>query len=67
MEKMIVTASIIVALVLSLAGCKDKESEMDKAIKESKEMSHKTSGLDQEIPRVVFKPNSPKPQPSGKK
>ena len=66
MKKMIVLASICAALVVSLTGC-NQESEMDKAIKESKEMSRKTSGLDHDVPRVILSPDKPKQKDDGGK
>lgn len=62
MKNMIVMAFFGAAMILSLSGC-NKESEMDKAIKESKEMSRKTSGIDQEVPRAILTPDKPKNQP----
>ncbi|WP_018079282.1 hypothetical protein [Thiobacillus denitrificans] len=46
------------ALAFNLTGC-NEESELDKAVKEGKEMNRKTSGVDREVPRVILTPNKP--------
>lgn len=62
MKKNTVLIAISAVLALSLTGCDDKDTEIAKAIKDSKEVSQKTSGKDQKLPRlnVEFERNKPK-------
>lgn len=67
MKNTVLLAMIGAALSLSLVGCGDKQSDLNKAIADSHEMSRRTSGVDQEMPRVVIAPDSPASQQKGGK
>jgi hypothetical protein len=68
MKNIIVMGCISAALALSLTGCNDKESELDKTIKEGTETSQKMAGKDRPIPRIVIAPDSaPQPKKEGGK
>ncbi|ARV21026.1 hypothetical protein AEP_04112 (plasmid) [Curvibacter sp. AEP1-3] len=68
MKKTILMACIGAVVALSLAGCNDKESELDKTIKEGTETSQKMAGKDRPIPRIVIAPdNTPQPKKDGGK
>lgn len=62
MKKNTVLIAISAVLALSLIGCDDKDSEVEKAIKDSNEVSQRTSGKDQKLPRlnVEFERNKSK-------
>lgn len=68
MKNIIVMGCISAALALALTGCNDKESELDKTIKEGTETSQKMAGKDRPIPRIVIAPdNTPQPKKEGGK
>ena len=58
MKTIIFMGGISVALALSLTGCNDKESELQKTIKEGTETSQKMAGKDRPIPRLVIAPDN---------
>lgn len=60
MKKILLLILVSSVLGVSLAGCDDKDSEIEKIIKESKDINHQTSGLDREVPRVKLAPDSEK-------
>lgn len=65
MKNKILLAFIGAMLAISLTGCNDKENDLNKAIKEGTEINRITSGVGQEVPRVVLTPDSPKSQKEG--
>lgn len=67
MKKTILMACIGAVVALSLAGCNNKESELDKTIKEGTETSKKMAGTDRPIPVPIIEPDSPKPKKNGGK
>lgn len=62
MKKTILLACMGAVVALGLAGCNDKESELEKTIKEGTETSKKMAGTDRPIPRIQIEPDSPQQQ-----
>ncbi len=67
MKKTILLACMAAMAALSLAGCNDKESELEKAIKEGTETSKQMAGTNRPIPVPNLEPDAPQPKKNGGK
>ena len=65
MKKTITLASVSIAMMLLLTACNDKESELDKAIKEGTETSKQMAGTNRPIPVPDLGPDKPQPNKKG--
>lgn len=67
MKKTILLACMGAVVALGLAGCNDKESELEKTIKEGTETSKKMGGGNRPIPVPQIEPDAPQPKKAGGK
>ena len=67
MKKTILLACMGAVVALGLTGCNDKESELEKTIKEGTETSKKMGGGNRPIPVPQIEPDKPQPKKNGGK
>ena len=62
MKKTILLACMAALAALTLTGCNDKESELEKVIKEGTETSKKMAGTNRPIPVPNLETDAPPPK-----